>query len=395
MIAKRWLVICLMGCLSGCRDGVGERAIKPRDSSRNVLRLDAADRQRLGIVIVPARREAIEVTKSAVGWLEVPPAAQTVVRSPVNGFIEVKEGVDWPLLGQAVQANSELANVNIYLTPQEVSQLVNAKEENDIQMQQAFVTMELSESQLKLVTDAKEAVAGTRIAQLQEALAHAKTAYKEARDKLPFLIQEPYDNGLLVKPVSVASSVFGRVIQVHVTPGQFVAIGDPLWTIVDWSKLWIRVPLFEKDAKRIDRTTTAFVTDSSTGQRTYVNAVDVPVETKPLTRTVDFLFAIENGDWNLHVGQSVVVEFPLGAKHAAILIPSSALLFNDFGRASCFVVNGADEFVRKRVELGDRKDEFVEVVRGIEAGDNVVAIGAQQLAADESKADLAVEDDGG
>ncbi len=241
MMMKRWLAICLAVFLCGCRDSDDERAVEPLESSRNVLRLNAADQQRLGIVIVPARRETIEVTKSAVGWLEVPPAAQTVVRSPVNGFLVPKDGVDWPLLGQELQANAELANVNIFLTPQEVTQLVMAKEDNDIQMQQALVTMELSESQLKQVTDAREAVAGKR------------------RD--------------------------------------------------------------------------------------------------------------------------------------AILIPRSALLYNEFGQASCFVVNDADEFVRKRVELRDRRDEFVEVQRGIEADDNVVAIGGQQLAADESKADLAVEDD--
>ena len=364
---KHGLFICLSVCLCGCRNSDDELAIEPLQSSRNGLRLDAKDQQRVGIVVVSPQRETIEVTKSAVGWLEVPPSAHRVVRSPVSGFIVAKDGVDWPLQGQEVQANDAIANVNVFLTPPEITQLVMAKEDNDIQMQQALVTMELSESQLKQVTNARDAVAGTRIAQLQEALAHSKTAYKEARDKLPFLIQEPYDNGLLVKPISVVSSAVGRVTQLHVTTGQFVVSGDPLWTIADWSKLWIRVPLFEQDARRMDRTTNAFVLDSSTGNRTGVDAVDVPTETKPFTRTFDRLFAIENTDWNLRVGQSIVVEIPSGKRHDAILIPRSALLYNEFGQATCFVANDANEFVRRRVELGDRRDELVEVKRGIEA----------------------------
>ena len=70
----------------------------------------------------------IAVTKSAVGWLEAPPASQIVVRSPVTGFIVANPTLPWPNLGQKVERDSSLANVNIFLTSQEISQLVIAKD---------------------------------------------------------------------------------------------------------------------------------------------------------------------------------------------------------------------------------------------------------------------------
>lgn len=115
-------------------------------NNNNGLMLDAERREELGIVLSPVRSESVQSTLSAVGWLICRPGTETIVRAPAAGFVVADANTQWPESGQSVIADQVLAQLHIFLTPQEISQLVLAKEDNDIQMQQALVTMELSEA---------------------------------------------------------------------------------------------------------------------------------------------------------------------------------------------------------------------------------------------------------
>jgi hypothetical protein len=76
------------------------------------------------------------------------------------------------------------------------------------------------------------------------------------------------------------------------------------------------------------------------------------------------------------------------------MIPKSALLFNTFGQSSCFTISkDKTSFSRHAIELGSPDGELIEVTKGINHSDLVVSIGAEQLAAEDSKGELAVEDD--
>ena len=115
---------------------------------------------------------------------------------------------------------------------------------------------------------------------------------------------------------------------------------------------------------------------------------------KPGTRTVDFYYKFPNPDWKLRVGQSIAVELPTSAVEPVLLIPSSGVLYDGFGQASCYATEAdRTEFRRQRIELGSRHGDSVVVLRGLDADDFIVSIGAEQLAAEESKSELNVEDD--
>lgn len=390
------LTLMLLLCISGCRNrekSVGVKETEPVNNN-NGLMLDAERREELGIVLSPVRSESVQSTLSAVGWLICRPGTETIVRAPAAGFVVADANTQWPESGQSVIADQVLAQLHIFLTPQEISQLVLAKEDNDIQMQQALVTMELSEAQLKLAANARDAVTGVRIDQLKEAYERAKVANKEAQDKLPFLIREPYTEGASVKPVSVKSTGSGRVLQVHLSPGQYVQSGDPLWTVADWSSLWLRVPVFESEMTHIDRKAPAVIRGASSDSETAFEPLDIPVATNSGTRTVDIYYTVTNPEWKYRVGQSIQVELPTPATEDAMLIPRSAVLYDAFGQASCFAgETNAEEFHRRRIELGATDRDDVIVLRGLDKDDVVVSSGAQRLSAEESKDDLAVEDD--
>lgn len=396
MTLRRLILTTTLLAMCGCHqtDEPGSPSVDSIPPTPGMIQLDTAKQERLGIVLTQVRGETIRTSVPAVGWLVAAPASETVIRAPVAGFVMAHPQQKWPTLGQAISVGDLAAQLNVFLSPQEMSQLVQAKEDNDIQMQQALVTMELSEAQLKLVTSARDAVTGVRVDQLKEAYERSKAAYKEAQDKVPFLIQEPYENGVLVKPVRIEAPTTGRILHVHCAVGQFVQSGDPLWTVADWSTLWLRVPVFDADVRRIDPSLPANIRDRNSLTMITAEPLAVPTEVKSGTRTVDFFYQLANSDWKWRVGQPLPVDLPTGGDQQVLLIPRSSVLYDGFGQSSCYAAEAdRTRFRWKRIELGTRQQDHVVVLRGLDADDVVVSVGAEQLAAEESKGDLSVEDD--
>lgn len=390
------LMVATLPSVIGCHESnvEPEHAAAQLSPSKAGIALNSDRREHLGIQITPVAQRRLTRTLKRTGWFIAPPASETVIRSPVAGFVVPAKSEAWPRIGQAIEAEFPLAQVNVFLAPQEVSQLVLAKEDNDIQMQQALVTMELSESQLKLATTARDAVTGVRIDQLKEAYERSKAAYKEAQDKVPFLIQEPYDNGALLKPLTVSSSAKGRILQLHVSQGQFVQAGDPLWTVSDWTTLWLRVPVFSGELNQFSPPRSAMVELPGTSRPVVVEPLNIPSPVQPQTRMVDLQFSLANPDWQVRVGQPAIVQLPVSDEFDALVIPRSAVLYDGFGQAYCYAAeSGADVFQRRRIELGSSAEVGVAIIKGLDADDVVVSAGAEQLAAEESKSELAVEDD--
>lgn len=381
--------------LAGCHESnhLASTVADTASPSVGMAELDEPQRKRLGIETSPVRSEVIRSSITKVGWLMLPPTGETVIRAPLSGFTTTKPKQDWPVLGQQVASNQALAQLNVFLSPQEVSQLVHAKEENDTQIQQSLVTMQLTEAQLKHLSTARDAVAGIRVDQLKEAFERSKAAYQAAQDKVPFLIQEPYVEGVIVKPVSIEIPQSGRILQSHVTAGQFVQTGDPLWTVADWSTLWLRVPIFAGDTERIDTSSAAEIPNRH-GAVTKAAAIALPNAMKPGTRTIDLFYAVANPAWKYRVGQSTAVELPTKEEAQALTIPLSSVLYDGFGQAFCYASKlDPIRFQRRRIELGARLDDRVVVLKGLTVAETVISVGAEQFSADESKAELSAEDD--
>ncbi len=389
--------IFLAMCLGCGREKDGPSAASPPTERPHAVNgrliLDEPTRQRLGIETAAVREQTIRQTLSRTGWLELPPASETVIRTPVAGFVMKPTNGDWPALGQTVAAQQRLSTVNVFLSPQEVSQLVQAKEETDIQMQQSLVSMRLAEEQLKRVGAAQDAVSGVRINELKEAFERSKAAYQESKEKLPFLIQEPYDDGVLMKPVNLDVPRAGRVLQVHVSPQQFVQAGDSLWTVADWSTLWLRVPVFEGDYERIMRDASVLAQSRRLREPITATPLAIPAMTKSGLRTIDLHYAVPNLDWQLRPGQTLTVPLPIGEKVSALFVPISAILYDGQGQAFVYArEEEASAFRRQRVELGQRLANEMVVTRGLDGDDIVVSAGAEVLYAEEFKGSLAVED---
>lgn len=386
----RMLLAACVGCMG---EKEGERAAPtPSESSSGAVKLSEKAQQQLGLACQrPAKRD-VQAVLSLTGWLELPPGKEIVVKSPLTGYLATKEGQAVWKLGNRVEQHQALQRVMAFLTPTELAQIAGAKEETDIAIEQSLVSMKLAEEQLAKATAARDAVIGTRLNDLKEIFGRSKAAYEQSKEKLRFLPQEPKDGDLLMRPVTVESPLSGRIITVHVTEPQFVFQGDPLWTVADWSALWVRVPVFETDLPRVLTTTAAGVRIPGSSA-VAASPLDTPQPTKPGLRTVDLLYSVPNNSETLRPGQSVVVDLPSGASEERLLIARSAVLWDGNGGVWVYVRASEDSFRRQRVELGQTVGDEVVIARGLDDDDEVVTTAAQSLYGEEFKGAIPVDDD--
>jgi len=394
----RWTGLgSLLGCLliPGCSESEPTE-IEPDEAivaSTGIVHVDANQQDNIGLKTIPLELQRMPLLLRLTGWLTAPPDAETTVRAPVDGFVAIAEGRRLPTLGESVNPGKALTRLHVFLTPQEIAQLVVAKEDTDIQLEQALVSMRLAEDQLQRLGNARDAVAAVRVDEVRETYQRSKAAVEEVRDKLPYLAEEPYNEQMLVKPVLVTAPRGGKITQVHVAADQFVLAGDALWTVSDWSTLWVRVPVFEADLPRIARREAAQVETAELSVPLQAAPIDAPLATTPGLRTVDLYYALANPDWSLRAGQSVLVGVPTGMEEDVLLIPQSALLYDGQGAIWVYVRVDGHTFRRQRVEVGMRVGMDAVIPRGLQQDDEIVETGAQALYSEEFKGQIATGDD--
>jgi cobalt-zinc-cadmium efflux system membrane fusion protein len=391
-VPMAWLLLAALwaGC-EGPRDE-GPRS-EPGTAPRGVVAISPEVRARAGLVVQTAAKSRQQTFLTATGWLVAKPGAEVGIKAPAAGFITRPSGEKELEPGFRVERKGQrLGDIQVVLSAQEQADLVAKKEEADVLIRQSLTSLELAEAQLDRLEKTEDVVSGARLAELKEKVEHARAAYEEAKERLPFLPKEPYDDPIQVKPVPVESPLAGRVVSVHVRPGQFVAQGDPLWTIADWSLLWVRVPVFELELPQVDRQEPAELEVPGTDVRLTAQPVDAPQPTRYGQRTVDRYYEVPNPAGALRVGQAVSVLLPTGGVEERIVLPHSAVLWDGMGNTWVYLETGANVFRRQRVELGPAVQQGVQITRGLEEGAKVVTAGAEMLYGEEFKEDIAVED---
>lgn len=387
-----------IAAVSGCRPD--EEADEPREeleaaaAPAGVVRLSQEAQELIGLSVEPVQIQALPDVVAAAGWLRVIPGRQVAVKAPATGYYVSEQGDSIPKIGDRVAVDERIGTLRVFLTPQDAAQLIAAKEEADILISQSLVTLRLAEAQLEKLKDLPEgAVKGVRVMELQEAAERARVAYTEAKEKLPYLPQEPYEENLNLKTVVLDAPLSGHITDIDVSPRQLVVQGDRLLTVSDWSSFWIEVPVFQGDLPRVQQDRDIQVRLPGIHSTISAKPVAVRQPTEPGRRTVDLLYEIDNSADALRPGQSVEVSLPAGGESNRLVVPLSAVVWDGMGNSWVYLKTGTDSFRRRRIELGQQADGIAVVERGLKEHQEIVTVGAEALFGEEFKEQIQLEDD--
>ncbi len=246
-------------------------------------------------------------------------------------------------LGRRVERLADLDTAGVAAR----SQLEDARDELEYFTERRAVTLESQ------ATDAR--LQETQLAFLQKSGTQLEASLALARKNLDAL--------------NVRAPVSGKLSGLDVEVGQSIQRGGRLGQIDDPSSFKLRVDIDEFYLSRVDIGQTANFDKG--GKRYELRIGKIYPQVSNGQFGIDLIFDGKEPE-GIRRGQTIQAKLTLGDSNRAILIPNGAF-FQDTGGNWMFVVSDdGSEAVKRNVRLGRRNSRFIEVLEGLEVGEEVV-----------------------
>jgi Cu(I)/Ag(I) efflux system membrane fusion protein/cobalt-zinc-cadmium efflux system membrane fusion protein len=196
--------------------------------------------------------------------------------------------------------------------------------------------------------------------------------------------------GTIQRTHTVKASADGVVMQrMHGLEGMAIRPGMEVIHIADLTSLWLRVEVFEHQLPWLDIGSLARVSfDYLPGENFSGRVRFIEPEVSPETRTVTLTLEVPNPSGRLRVGMFATVEFDPLVARSALVVPAQAVIRSG-DRNIAVVALGDGRFVPREVALGAEAEGLVQVLEGLDEGDEIV-VSAQFLIDSESNLRAAI-----
>ncbi|MCC6808539.1 MAG: efflux RND transporter periplasmic adaptor subunit [Deltaproteobacteria bacterium] len=201
---------------------------------------------------------------------------------------------------------------------------------------------------------------------------------KAARERLELLgvaaqeLDAIARTGVALKAVPIRSPVSGVVLQRSVVQGAAVQAGAALFDIADLSTVWLVASVYEVDASRVRVGQKATLHLAAFGERDFRGRVQfiyptLEADSRTLRVRLEFPNARSELRPNMYGDVAIGVDAVRG-----LVVPREAVV--DTGEMTyVFVATGEGRFEPRRVKLGLKAKDRVQVKEGVKEGDAVVS----------------------
>lgn len=173
----------------------------------------------------------------------------------------------------------------------------------------------------------------------------------------------------------------GVLTQVLVDPGQMIAEGGQIATVVDLSSYKVKANLNELDAGKVSEGLQAIITgdsieESYEGKVSYMSPIAILADQTSKDASVEMTVELSRTSPELRPGYNVTIELEIPDKER-LLLPLDAVQYEG---EIAFVFKIQDgTAVKVEVQTGKENEEYIEIVSGVAKGESVVSEGANLL----------------
>ncbi len=211
---------------------------------------------------------------------------------------------------------------------------------------------------------------GTRKEDRDTAAAQAHAADAQASEE-----RKRLDDTRLVAPIS------GNIGMRRVDPGQTVAAGMPVFSIVELNPVKVRVAVPEADIGKVKQGADAEISVPSLGGRRFTGKVAIiGIASEPASRTYTVKILVPNPGPVLLAGMVAEARIFGPAKVHSLTIPGEAVMPDSQGGPNVFVYSADRKRVyARRIEVGQPVGNEVEIRSGLRGDEQVVVAGQQKV----------------
>lgn len=324
----------------------GEEAATGDADTANQIRISTEKVQKLGVRTETASIRPLARTIRASGRVEPDERRIFMISPKFEGYVE---RLHVNATGQPVASGQPLFEV---YSPE----MVSAQREFVIAAQGAQAMKD----------------AGAESASGMARLADASLTRLSNWDLPPEQIATLMRTGQVQRTVTMRSPVSGIVTEKKAFQGMRFMPGEALYQVTDLSTVWVVADVFEQDiglvrtGSKAEVKLNAYPSQAFRGTITYVYPT-----LKPETRTVPVRVELANPGRLLKPAMFAQVEVQVGSAAPALTVPDSAII--DSGKRRIVLVQRAEgRFEPREVKTGARSDNYVEILNGVQAGEQVV-----------------------
>jgi Cu(I)/Ag(I) efflux system membrane fusion protein/cobalt-zinc-cadmium efflux system membrane fusion protein len=333
------------GTMAGMLASPETTSAQSTGTPRGPITIDPRRQQLIGVKTVAVERQQMQPTVRTVGVVRYDETRQADVNIRVEGWIRDLY-VDFT--GQPIEKGQRLFTFyspDVLSTQQEYLLALTSRD----QVQNSMIA-DVRDRADQLVTAARQRLALWELP-LEEIRALEET--RQAPDVVTF-----------------RSPVSGFVIDKQALKGLHVMPGQSLYRVADLSVVWVEADVYERDVSSIRQGATATITvDAYPGDRFSGRVIYTFPYLNETTRTNKVRFEFVNRGGRLKPGMYANVELR-AANGMALVVPTNAVL--DSGQEQVvFVAQGDGMFEPRRVKIGRRATDSIEILDGLKEGDHV------------------------
>jgi HlyD family secretion protein len=218
------------------------------------------------------------------------------------------------------------------------------------------------------------------------ALAAAKTA--EAQQHLATLDAQ-------LSYATIRSPITGIVTDQYQYEGEFASAGGKLVTIADTSTVIVKAPFPDTVAAELKPGDAATVVPTDTSAEEMKGQITLLSRSSdPTNRTVEVWITLANGGGKLRANGAAQVTVMANSKDDAITVPASAVTLeaSNADEGTVMIVDARNVARERKVTVGVRSGETIEITEGLQEGDTVVIEGNFALP-DGTKVEIAKDEE--
>jgi membrane fusion protein, heavy metal efflux system len=402
---RTWIGLAVLGLVTcGACTAASSESPKPdsqelkssdKAEERNTVRVLGDVQKRWGIEVAQATRATTSDATSMPGTLTLDPQRTAQVTSLLDGKV-VFVGAQ---VGDEVRRNQVLVTLHAPALAQAKTAYIQAGAElelarREFERAEILVKQEAMDQKEHLRRRTAFENASSEFA-VAESNLHSYGLDQVSVEQLLRQARRP-NNGTaamddLAEPyLSLTTPLAGRVIDCDVIVGQHIEPQKMLLTVSDLSTLWALFDAREADLPHVARGQEMRITTSIYPDHVWLGRVDhVGDVVEEKTRTVKIRVLVRNEARLLKPNMYIQGELPGAVSARDVLTVPQEAIQTIGGESVVFIREGADRFVARPVEVGDKVGSRRAVLKGLTGADTVVVAGAFNLKAELLKSTLA------
>jgi membrane fusion protein, copper/silver efflux system len=322
-------------------------------SNPGTVRIDWAKQQKIGVQLAPAVKSRGARTLRTLGRVVADETRIYVINSTIEGWITSAREV---ATGDRVRKGQVLAS---FYSPEFLSSI------------QALL-FALNSADRIHITGKETAIQRDQLAQFDVNLQQYKDSLRNLGMGTP-QIEEIIKSRKRIENVDITSPADGFLLTRKVSEGLRFNKGDELFRIADLSRVWILADIFEREEAYLHPGMRVKATLANQGATVEAQVSDSLPQFDPVTRTLKVRLVTNNPGFKLRPDMFINLEIPVQYPQA-LTVPVDAILDSGI-KKTVFVDAGNNAFEPRIVETGWRSGGQVEILSGLNEGDQVVVSG--------------------